>query len=80
MMAPKTYAELRGLTMDQLVELYDQNTEHVIIGLDYLRQELALREQEAQTGTIVRLTWAIAAMTLVVTVATIANLWFFVRR
>lgn len=72
-MSAPSYRELRGMSETELVELYDRKRQNVSIGLNFVRQELALRQQERQSRTIVRLTWIIAALTLVVTITTVVN-------
>jgi len=46
--------------------------------VNYYLNELARRESARQQATMIRLTYAIAAMTLVVTIATIVNLIVFI--
>lgn len=69
------YSDLREMKESGLIELYDREAERVQLDLNFVRNEIALRAQERQTQTIVRLTWLIAVMTMVVTVATVVNVW-----
>ena len=46
--------------------------------MNYYLEELARRRSDRQQTTMIRLTWAIAAMTLVFTIATIVNLMEFI--
>ena len=68
-----TYRELRELSDDEVVDMYDAESERVVISLNLLRDELLRREQARQAATIVKLTWRIFVMTVVVTVATVVN-------
>jgi hypothetical protein len=64
---PKSLAELRDLADDALVGRYDElvkDGKYVARPEDYLA-ELRRREAERATTTMTRLTWAIAAMTLI---------------
>lgn len=66
-----TYADLRAMTDVQLIKAFDARTGNKVEA-DFIRQEIALRDQERHTAAMLehtitrkRLTWAIAAMTLV---------------
>jgi len=69
-----SYADLSERSLDELIAKFDELRGSTVIGIDFVRQEIALKAQERQTGTMLRLTWFIAAMTLVVTLATLVNL------
>jgi hypothetical protein len=43
-----TYAELRGMSVDELIQAYDQAAQHVELYAELVRRELALRDTEAQ--------------------------------
>ena len=47
--------------------------ENTVAGVNYYLDEIARRENKRQQETMIRLTWAIAGMTLVVTIATIVK-------
>lgn len=66
-------SDLEAMTDEELRALYDTNTEHVVVGLNFIRNEIALREQRRQTDTMLRLTWIISILTGIVTVATLVN-------
>ncbi len=74
-----TYRELRELSDDKVVDMYDAEAERVGISLNFLRGELLRREQANQSATIAKLTWWITFMTVVVTVATVVNVIIAVR-
>lgn len=68
----KTYAELRAMSVAELIEAYDSRTEHTDLHLGFYREEIARRDAEAatekikqMTRTMMRLTWVIAALTVV---------------
>ena len=74
-----TYRELRELSDDEVVDMYDAEAERVGISLNFLRDELLRREQANQAAAIAQLTWWITLMTVVVTVATVVNVVIVVR-
>jgi hypothetical protein len=63
---------------EELVRVHDAVAGNTIVGIDYFLNELARREAAAQTATVVRLTWAIAICTAVVTAATIISTIYIV--
>lgn len=68
------YAALRKLPDADLESLYDAAAQHAGTGgLSFLRDELARRENDRQTARMIRLTWAITAMTAAVVVLTVLN-------
>lgn len=69
------YSDLREMKESELIELYDREAEHVQLDLNFVRTEIALKAQERQAQTIVRLTWLITVLTLVVTLATVVSVW-----
>lgn len=78
-----SYRNLRALQLQDLIELYDSKARHTEFGAGFVREEIARRTAEAQTQRIVemtnqvrKLTWAIAVMTAVTVLATLANLLF----
>ena len=77
---PHSLGELRGLTDEQVIEAHDQEAEYLGgLSVRYWLAELQRRDQDMQTRRIVNLTWAIAGMTGVMTVATIVNVILFYR-
>jgi len=74
----RTIRELRHASDEELIEEHDELATHTIPGVDYYLNELARRDSAGQQATMIRLTYAIATMTLVVTIATIVNLIVFI--
>jgi hypothetical protein len=65
---PRTVAQLRALSEDELVGLHDQmatETNRVIDDVRYYLEELARRESERRERLMVRLTWVITVFTAV---------------
>ena len=63
---------------EEIIERHDRMTSNVYVGVDYILSELARRQSERQMTLVVRLTVAIAVLTLVnvVLVAlTLARTW-----
>jgi hypothetical protein len=74
---PKTLGELRALTDDELIQQHDSMVEGggYTVGLDYYLREVSRREAERQTSTMLRLTWALFALTVVNVVAVVIDVW-----
>ena len=68
-----TLSELRALSREELVQLYDQTSTNVVVGLDFLREEIARREVDAQTAEIVKMTRHMRNLTYVITALTLLN-------
>ena len=66
-MAP-TIEKLEAMSDEELRAAYNQVAEHTIIGLEWYREEMRRRIAERQTRALIRLTWAIAAFTVVLVV------------
>ncbi|MDE2900033.1 MAG: hypothetical protein OXN15_03285 [Chloroflexota bacterium] len=65
--------ELQKLSLEELVRRHDEQAKTTVVGVDYFLNEINRRSQQHQTDAMVRLTKWIAGMTVVITVATIAN-------
>jgi len=74
----RSIRELRDASNKELIQEHDEIATHTVAGVDYYLNELARRQSASQQATMIRLTYAIAAMTLVVTIATIVNLVVFI--
>ena len=72
-MSAPTIAELRKLSDDDLISRHDRLAQSTQLGLGYYLDELNRRAQDHQTDRMVSLTRWITILTVVVTVATIAN-------
>ena len=77
-----TYAELRRMSVDELVHEYDILAEHVEPTVELCRQEIARRELEehsqrllAMTAVMKRLTWVITALTAINVILVGLQLW-----
>ena len=68
-----TLSDLRSLTDDELVERHDIQAKSTVVGIQYYLDELSRRHQEQQTKSMLRFTKWITVMTVVITVATLAN-------
>ena len=66
-----TLKELRSLHIEELVVLHDEAAEHTIVGTGYYLDELARRDQERANKILIRLTWALVALTVVLTMLTL---------
>jgi hypothetical protein len=74
----RSIRELRNTPEDVLIRDHDVLAESTVAGVDYYLNELARRENLRQQATMIKLTYAIAVMTLIVTIATIVNLIVFI--
>jgi hypothetical protein len=70
MMAPKLHA-LRSKTTEELEALYDQNTENVQLGLDFIRREVEWRKQAEFSERTERMTQSMESMTRQITEMTV---------
>ncbi|MFO7583969.1 MAG: hypothetical protein R6W69_04490 [Anaerolineales bacterium] len=66
--------ELRSLSSEDLIKKHDQLARTTSHSVNYYLQELARRDQNAQTEVMLKLTRWITWMTAVITLATIVNL------
>ena len=70
--------QLRNTPDDELIKNHDTIAPTTVTGVDYFLNELRRREAAREQKTMINLTYAIVAMTLVVTIATIINLLVFI--
>ena len=68
-----SYAKLRALTTEQLVELYDHRAQHADVGVAFVREEIARREAKKQTAAIAHMTRTMRNLTWVITALTAVN-------
>lgn len=66
-------AELRQMSDDEVVGLYDRQAQNTSVGLNHYRDELLRRDQEKQTEIMLTYTRQIRWMTVVVTISTVIN-------
>jgi hypothetical protein len=71
-----TYAELKALSTEELVRIYDATAKSTEIGLAFLREEIVRRENAEQTAAISRMTKQMRNLTIVITVLTVINVVF----
>lgn len=64
-------AKLRTMSDEELIELHDKEAPTATASVNYYLGELDRRENRRRMATVVRLTWAIAGMTLIVAIATV---------
>ena len=69
-----SYAKLRELSTEKLIELYDKTAQSSVVGLDFLRNEIAIREAAAQTMRIVKMTNQMRDLTIAIAVLTVINI------
>ncbi|MCG3198642.1 MAG: hypothetical protein GHCLOJNM_03146 [bacterium] len=67
------YTQLRNLSREDLIRLYDESAEHTQIGLDFLRSEIARRDSGEQTESIVLMTKRMLCLTYVIAFMTLVN-------
>ena len=66
-------SDLQNRSDEELVALHDGQAKTTVVGIQYYLDELSRRYQERQTKAMVRFTKWITVMTVVITVATLAN-------
>jgi hypothetical protein len=74
---PLTYRELLALSEDELITLHDKLVleKGTIINLDYYLEALRYKAQDRQTERMLSYTRWITVLTVVVTLATIVNVF-----
>ncbi len=75
MMAFK-YEQLKAMSLEELKRAYDESADSTVIGLGFLREEIARRESDEQYQRMVALTKQIRNMTLVILLLTVVNVAF----
>src|SRR5689334_13180820 len=68
-----TVAELRTLSDADLIREHDRIAQSTVLGLNYFRDELYRRDQDAQTRVMLKLTRVITWMTGIILVLTVVN-------
>ena len=77
--APRTYADLKKLTDEELMAAHDRlSAAEIGASVEYYLRELARRDVSQQTATIRRLTWVITFFTAVNVVLTAVAVWIAV--
>ena len=64
-MIPKTYADLRDMSDEELIEAFDKEAENVPLRMDFLKDELLRREVTRSADVMTRLTRWITVLTVV---------------
>ncbi|MBW7997982.1 MAG: hypothetical protein FVQ81_15710 [Candidatus Glassbacteria bacterium] len=67
------YQQLKSLSREKLIEEYDQKASSTVIGLNFLREEIARRDFEEQNRLIIAMTQEIRNLTIFVAVLTLIN-------
>lgn len=67
------YKELREISDDQLIQIYDEQAKNTCVGISYYADELNRRQSERSNRVMVKCTIAITIMTAVMLLATIVN-------
>jgi hypothetical protein len=73
----QSYQDLRKLSKEEVIELYNRTAPNVQLGLAFFRDELAHREVDEQNQRLIKMTRGIWVMTFVITLATILNVVLF---
>jgi hypothetical protein len=78
-MAAPTIEKLRQMSDEDLIKTHDSMVGNVQLGISYYVEELARRSATRQNDVLLKYTKWITIMTVVVTIATIVNLWVAFR-
>lgn len=73
------YKKLQEMSDDELVQKYDEQAQHTVVGINYYAGELNRRQSEKSNKVMVKCTVAITIMTAVMLLATIVNVIFALR-
>lgn len=69
----KKFDELSRMSREDLVDYYDATTPSVVVGLDFIRQEIARRDAQAANEAMMAMTRQMRNMTGAITLLTIVN-------
>lgn len=69
----ETLKELRGLSEEELITRHDNHAKNTGVGVKHYLAELARRDQDNQTGTMLSFTKWITIMTLAILIFTAIN-------
>lgn len=73
----ETLKELRSLSDEELVTRHDGLARGTQVGVQHYLSELARRDHDRQTKAILRYTVWITIMTVIITIATVLNVFLF---
>jgi len=65
---------LRDLPDDILIRKHDEIAKVTVVGTNHYLAEIARRDQDKQTKAMLKYTWWITVMTVIMTIATIVNI------
>jgi len=70
----QTIDELEGTSDEELRRVYNEIAKDTVLGLGWYREEIHRRRSDAQTQTLIRISWFIAALTAANVVLVIASI------
>lgn len=70
-----TWAELKNLSEDELIAQHDRLAKTTVVGTGHYLEELRYRHHARVAFQMRNLTWAILGLTVIVTIATIVNVY-----
>ena len=73
-MYAKTFAELRALSQEELLQLHDDNTKNVVVGLSSIQQEIERRENEELTREMLDISKRVERLTRISVIAAVTSL------
>lgn len=68
-----TYEQLRQIEDDELIRQHDEKARHTAVGISYYLEELARRDAQRVSNSMLKCTKWITPMTTVMPLATLAN-------
>lgn len=77
--APPTWSNLKKMTDEELIERHDYRARRGIDSLQYFIDELRHRGQDRQTRAVKKYTGWMTIMTVIITLATLTNLYLVIR-
>jgi hypothetical protein len=72
--------QLRAMSIKELIHNHDELAKSTVVGTKHYLDEIHRRDTEKATGTMVVLTWLIAAMTFIMLASTIVNILIFLGK
>ena len=73
------YEDIEKLSLNELKKEYDNKSQTTQVGLDFIKNEISLREQKESNKQILDYTKQMRNMTIIITILTLINLLCFLK-
>jgi len=72
----KKYGELKNLSKEELIDIYDAKTKNTVVGTRHYLEEIERRVRHEENRRMVRMTRQMRNMTIGILVLTVLNVFF----